>query len=129
MSAYKRKKSILSADFHVAALHFLAFSGVHLGGGGGGGGGSSLHMSGFQPKKKLKRVFRSKYICGFSDHIKDILPQKRGLPLFPALARSLHVVHGRCMIDLPCAMAAGVDFRLKPISQYIAILHAMRRDR
>ena len=32
-------------------------------------------------RKKLKRrvVLRSKDICGFSDHIKNILPQKGGL--------------------------------------------------
>ena len=52
--------------------------------------------------RKMKEVegwFISKHICGFSDHIKDILPQKGGgggggLPSsFHALARSLCIDH------------------------------------
>ena len=39
-------------------------------------------------KRKEGVCSRSKHICGFSDHIKDILPQKRPPP-FPALAKSL----------------------------------------
>ena len=44
-------------------------------------------------QKQIKKgvVLRSKDICGFSDHIKDVLSQKGGSLPLPSLARSLSV--------------------------------------
>ena len=55
-------------------------------------------------QKKMKEgvVLRSKHICGFSDHIKEILPQKGGSPLFPPLARSLCVCVCMCACVRAC---------------------------
>ena len=56
--------------------------------------GQCQAVAGFEPEERGGGVVvRSKHICGFSDHIKDILPPKGGLPsLLPALARSLLLV-------------------------------------
>ena len=48
-----------------------------------------LNQGSSQEKIKRGVILRSKQICGSSDHIKEILPQKEGRGVFPALARSL----------------------------------------
>ena len=85
---------------------------------------SEIFVMLYREKKREERwvVLRSKHICGFSDHIKGILPHD-GV-LFPTLARSLQYyifMYGQVSMDV--YNRAFIHFLLSLLSNHLCLIH------